>query len=58
MVMQILESDDDNNSSKKYYVNCQELLNKSNKTGAFSIDESYTIKVLVDKLAVALKQNK
>ena len=35
-----------------------QLLNKSNKTGAFSIDESYTIKVLVDKLAVALKQNK
>ncbi len=35
-----------------------QLLNKSNKAGAFSIDESYTIKILVDKIAIVLKQNK
>lgn len=33
--MHILETDDDSNSSRKYYINCQELLNKTSNTKNF-----------------------
>jgi hypothetical protein len=32
-----------------------QLLNKANKAGAFTIDESYSVKVLLEKLASELK---
>lgn len=32
-----------------------QLLNKANKAGAFTIDESYSVKVLLEKLATELK---
>ena len=31
-----------------------QLLNKANKSGAFTIDESYSVKVLLEKLATEL----
>lgn len=34
-----------------------QLLNKANKAGAFTIDESYSVKVLLEKLASELKLN-
>lgn len=33
-----------------------QLMNKANKSGVFTIDESYTSKVLFDKLANALNK--
>ena len=32
-----------------------QLMNKANKSGAFTIDESYSIKILLEKLAIELK---
>jgi hypothetical protein len=32
-----------------------QLMNKANKSGAFTIDESYSIKILLEKLATELK---
>jgi hypothetical protein len=32
-----------------------QLLNKANKAGVFTIDESYSIKILLEKLATELK---
>lgn len=32
-----------------------QLMNKANKTGVFTIDESYTSKILFDKIANGLK---
>ena len=32
-----------------------QLMNKANKAGAFTIDESYSIKILLEKIAIELK---
>jgi flagellar motor component MotA len=32
-----------------------QLMNKANKAGVFTIDESYSIKILLEKLAIELK---
>lgn len=32
-----------------------QLMNKANKAGVFTIDESYSIKILLEKIAIELK---